>query len=215
MFWVLVAVQEFIIEPGASDCAPIDIAARALREGGLVIFPTETFYGLAADPRNTAAVERLFKVKRRSKDLALPLIATDTAQVKDVGTLTPLGRELAEQFWPGPLTLIVEATSSVDPLVLGFGKSVAVRVPNHAVACALAGAFGYPLTATSANYSGNLAATAANEVVDSFKLDVDVLLDAGRTPGGMASTIVDVRGTEPILVRPGSVPWGRVLQSLA
>ena len=209
------AVQELIIAPGASDCARIDIAARALREGGLVIFPTDTFYGLAADPRNTAAVERLFKVKRRSKELALPLIAADTAQVRLVGTLTPLGRELAEHFWPGPLTLIVEATSSVDPLVLGCGKSVAVRVPNHAVACALAGAFGYPLTATSANYSGNLAATAANEVVDSFKLEVDVLLDAGRTPGGMASTIVDVRGTEPILVRPGSVPWGRVLQSLA
>ena len=209
------AVQELIIEPGASTGAPIDIAVRALREGGLVIFPTDTFYGLAADPRNTVAVERLFKVKRRSKELALPLVAADTAQVTVVGTLTPLGRKLAEQFWPGPLTLILDAPSRLDPLVLGRGRSVAVRVPNHAVACALAGAFGYPLTATSANYSGKPAATAANEVFDSFELGVDVLLDAGRTPGGMTSTIVDVRGTAPILVRAGSVPWERVLQSLA
>ena len=208
-------VQELTVDPAVPEGAPLDAAVRALTAGGLVAFPTDTLYGLAADPRHARAVERLFEAKRRPLNLAVPLVAADTAQVTAAGVLTPLARRLADDFWPGPLALIIEAASSLDGRLLGGGTSVAVRVPAHAVARALARAFDHPITATSANHSARPAPATARAVVDSLGSAVNIVLDAGPTPGGAPSTIVDARGTLPILVRAGIVPWDRVLQSLA
>ena len=194
----------------------LETAADTLSAGGLVGFPTDTLYGLATDPRRASSVERLFHVKRRRVGMAIPIVAADLAQAEaGVGPLTPVGRRLAQRFWPGALALVVDASPALDRRLLGEGRTVAVRVPANAVARALARLFDYPITATSANHSGRAAATTAAEVVDIFGTTVDVVLDAGPTPGGAPSTIIDARGDVPRLVREGVVPWDRVLQSLA
>ena len=196
--------------------AIIGRAARLLESGELVAFPTDTLYGLAADPRRPAAVERLFRVKGRAADAAIPLIASEVSQVETTaGPLTPLARRLARRFWPGPLTLVIDALPELDPRLLAGGTTVAIRVPAHVVARALPAALGYPVTATSANRTGADAPATVVDVVRALGADVALVLDAGPIQGTQPSTIVDARGDEPVLLRDGVVPWDRVVQSLA
>jgi L-threonylcarbamoyladenylate synthase len=189
-------------------------AAALLRDGGLVAFPTDTFYGLAVDPTHPAAVARLFEAKGRPPQSALPLIAADIEQARRVGRFTTLAERLAGCFWPGPLTLVVEARAGIVPAVLGGGRTIAVRVPAHLVARMLAREAGGAITATSANRSGERAPQSPDDVVRALGSWVDAVLDAGLTPGGMPSSIVDATGAAPALLREGAVPWGRVLESL-
>ena len=204
------------VDGAAPDMEIIGRAARLLEGGQLVAFPTDTLYGLAADPRRSGAIERLFRVKGRAADAAIPLIAAAVSQVEaTAGTLTPLARRLARRFWPGPLTLVIDAAPELDPCLLAGGTTIAIRVPAHAVARALPAVLGYPVTATSANRAGADAPVTAAEVVHALGADVALVLDAGPTPGGQPSTIVDARGDEPLLLRDGMVPWDRVVQSLA
>ena len=188
-------------------------AVSALRSGGVVAFPTETFYGLAVDPRSTLAVRRIFELKRRPADQPLPLIAGSVEQIVDhVGTMTPLAARLASRGWPGPLTLIIPASARLCADVhLSTGR-VAVRVPSDRVARALARTAGHAITSTSANFSGNPPASTPERVVTAFASDIDVLIDSGPTPAGLPSTIVDATGDTPILVRAGAVAWERVLE---
>ena len=202
------------IDPNGSDAADLEVAAHALRGGGVVAFPTETFYGLAADPRNAAAVDTVFRVKGRPARLAIPLIAADLAQVIGVaGRLPPLACRLAEAWWPGPLTIVMPAWDGLTPALLENG-TVAVRVSGLPAARALARALGHPVTSTSANLSGELPARDADAVAASLGRGIDVLLDGGATAGGLPSTIVDVTGTAPRLIRAGAVTWDRVLECL-
>ena len=204
------------VDRDARDLETLGIAARILTTGGVVAYPTDTLYGLAADPRDSAAVDRLLDAKRRPPGLAIPLIASDPVQAEDAaGALTPLARLLMGAFWPGPLALVVDAAASLDPRIVGEGGTIAVRVPANAVACALARLFDYPITATSANRSGGPAPASAADAGAAFGADIDAVIDAGPTPGGAPSTIVDARGDAPRLVREGAVPWARVLQSIA
>jgi L-threonylcarbamoyladenylate synthase len=130
-------------------------AADRLGKGNVLAFPTDTLYGLAVDPRSASAVSRLYRIKGRAVDEAVPLIAADVGQLDACRTpLTPIARMLIDHFWPGPLTLVVPAWNGLCPELLGGRDTVAVRVPNHAVARAIAGAFGHPITSTSANRSG-------------------------------------------------------------
>ncbi len=197
----------------AIDAGDFAAAVAALREYRVVAYPTETFYGLGADPRSTAAVRKVFAVKGRPADQPLPLIAADAEQIADhVGTMTPLAQRLASRWWPGPLTLIIPASPRLAADVhLSTGK-VAVRVPSHVVARALAAAAGHAITSTSANVSGKPPASMPDDVVTIFGDAIDVLIDAGPTPAGLPSTIVDVTGQSPALVRAGVVPWDRVLK---
>jgi L-threonylcarbamoyladenylate synthase len=190
-------------------------AIAALRNGGVVAFPTETFYGLAVDPRLTFAVTKLFALKRRPDDRPIPLIASSIPQViEHVGTITPLAKRLASRGWPGPLTLIIPASAQLAPDVhLATGRA-AVRVPADSIARALAEYAGHAITSTSANLSGQSAPSSPDAVVASFGDDIDVLIDAGSTPGGLPSTIVDATGSEAVLVRAGAIPWERVLEFL-
>jgi L-threonylcarbamoyladenylate synthase len=191
-------------------------AVSALQSGGIVAFPTETFYGLAADPRSALAVKRVFELKQRPMDQALPLVAADVPQIVDhVGQMTPLAERLALWAWPGPLTLIVRASSKLCPDVhLSTGK-VAVRVSADLIARTLPAAAGHAITSTSANISSQPPACTPQEVAVVFGECLDVLIDAGPTPGGPPSTIVDATGSDPILVRAGAIPWERVLEFLA
>lgn len=195
---------------GPDDLVP---AVSALHSGGVVAFPTETFYGLAVDPRSALAVRRVFELKRRGIDQPLPLIASGIEQILDhVGTLTPLAARLASRAWPGPLTLIIPASLRLcDDVHLSKG-TVAVRVSADPVAGALARSAGHAITSTSANISGDPPASTPERVVTSFGADIDVLIDAGPTPAGLPSTIVDATGDAPVLVRAGAVSWERVLE---
>lgn len=203
------------LDAHAPDRADFDDACDALRRHLVVAYPTDTLYALAVDPRSDAAIQRLYAVKNRPLDRAVPLIAADIAQVEGtVGTLTPLARALGERFWPGPLTILLEAHPRLVPLIHHSSGTVAIRVPAHAVARGLARVAEHPVTATSANRSGTPPPSTATAVIAALNDDVSVVLDAGLTPGGMPSTIVDATRTVPVLVRPGAVPWDRVLESL-
>jgi L-threonylcarbamoyladenylate synthase len=160
-------------------------------------------------------VARLFAIKARPADRAIPLIAGDEAAAGQAGRFPPRTRRLARHFWPGPLTLLVRADARLVAAVHSERRLVGVRVPDSVVARALARAAGGLITATSANRSGSPATADPDEAQRRLRdSGLDLLLDAGPAPGGAPSTIVDVTAEPPLLVRPGAVPWERVLEFL-
>ena len=186
-------------------------AVRAIGGGGVIALPTDTLYGLAADPFRPDAVARVFDVKGRAAERALPLIAADAAQVADrLGVMPELARRLASRFWPGPLTLLLPAPTAMAPGVSGGTGSVGVRIPSHAVARALCRACGTLLTATSANLSGAAPSADPDEIERTLGDRIDILVDAGTTPGGPPSTIVDATGVSARLVREGAIAWEEI-----
>jgi L-threonylcarbamoyladenylate synthase len=204
-------LTRIIVDPVRPDPDALARAATILRGGGVAAVPTDTLYGLAADPFNVAAVDRVFAIKGRMNDQALPLVAADSAQVREwIGGWSVLGDRLAGRFWPGPLTLVLPAPPTLASAVTGGRGTVGVRVPAHAVTRALCAAVGRPLTATSANRSGAPATEHPDVVAAALGLGVDVLVDAGATPGGPPSTIVDISTGEPRLIRAGAVSWDAV-----
>lgn len=206
----------YTVDTVTPDPAAIQAAVDALRQGRLIAYPTETVYGLGADPRQSAALELLFCAKGRSAEHSIPLIAGSREQVEThIGCLPPTGRKLADRFWPGPLTLVLAAHPMLPGRLLGGRDSVAVRIPDHPVARALADGLEYPITATSANHTGADPATTAVAAMSELGRTLAVVLDGGATDGDVPSTIVDVRARVPVLLRAGKVPWERVLQSLS
>jgi L-threonylcarbamoyladenylate synthase len=203
----------FTVASDDPDAAVILEAAEMLRRGLVVAYPTDTVYGLAVDPRNRDAVSRLFTLKGRPESSALTLIAADLSQAEAAGEMTGEARRLAARWWPGPLTIVIPAGAALTIEALAGGRTVGVRVPDHAVARALAGTFGFCVTATSANRSAGTAAISADGVAEALPL-VDGIVDGGPCRGGAASTIVSASGTAVTLVRAGAVPWERVLESL-
>ena len=190
-------------------------AVEALKSGRIVAFPTDTLYGLGVNPRSKSAVGKLFGAKQRDRSRPVPLIAPDIEVARSqVGTFSTLAETLAAHFWPGPLTLIIPASPMVCDQVHAGTRTVGVRVPDHLVARALARGAAMAITATSANLSGGVAPSTPDEVGAVLGDIVDVLIDAGPSPGGPPSTIVDVTGEVPRLVRAGAVPWERVIKFL-
>jgi L-threonylcarbamoyladenylate synthase len=203
------------VDPHAPDPSAIARAADTIRAGGLAAIPTDTLYGIAVAAFNADAVARVFAVKGRTSDRALPLVAGDMAQVRRYfDALPPVAAHLAERFWPGPLTLLLHAPDRLPHDVTGGLETVGVRVPAHAVTAALCLACDTPLTATSANLTGEPPTDDPDGVARTLGDRIDVLVDAGRTPGGAASTIVDVSGAEPRLVRAGAIAWEEVKECL-
>jgi L-threonylcarbamoyladenylate synthase len=201
-------MRRVFVDPESPQRDAIEEAAKWIRNGGLVALPTDTLYGLAADPFSAVAIARLFAVKGRAAERAVPLIAADAAQVAaQLGRLPAAGQRLAERFWPGPLTLLVPAPRALAAAVSGGTGRVGVRVPAHGVARAICAAAGRPITATSANVSGEPATPDPDQVERTLGGRLDLLIDAGTTPGGAASTIVDVTGADPALVRAGAISW--------
>jgi L-threonylcarbamoyladenylate synthase len=199
------------VDEGTVDEQVLEEAVRAIRRGGVVAMPTDTLYGLAVDPFRATAVERVFAVKGRASERALPLVAADVEQVTTrIGRLPRLAERLASRFWPGPLTLLLPAPGTLPAAVTGGTPLVGVRVPAHAVPRALCRACDCPLTATSANISGAAPSPNPDDVERTLGDRIDVLVDAGMAPGGPASTIVDVTGDAPVLIRAGAIAWGDV-----
>jgi L-threonylcarbamoyladenylate synthase len=208
-------VERLRVSPTDPEPGVLAHAADVLSRGGLVVFPTDTLYGLAADPRNAVAVERVCRAKGRAPGRALPLIAADLRQVEAAAShLSPLTRRLAGTFWPGPLTLVVDASPEIVVGVHGGACTVAVRVPGHAVARGLASHAGFPVISTSANRSERPAPASVDAAIDALDGAIDLALDGGPTPGGEPSTIVDARGDVPRLLRAGAVPFARVLEAV-
>jgi L-threonylcarbamoyladenylate synthase len=181
-------------------------AVEILRRGGLVGLPTETVYGLAADAENEIAVRRIFAVKGRPSTHPLIVHLGSFEAVQSwVSQLPPEAEALAEAFWPGPLTLVLPRSMRASDAVTGGQGTVAVRVPAHPVALAVLQAFDGGLAAPSANRFGRVSPTRAEHVVEDLGADVDFLLDGGPSSVGVESTIVDLSGPEPALLRPGGI----------
>ncbi|MBN1671310.1 MAG: L-threonylcarbamoyladenylate synthase [Kiritimatiellae bacterium] len=192
------------VDAESPDPAAVDCAAAALRAGGLVILPTDTVYGLAAHPGVPGAAERLFAAKARSKSKPVALLAADIGAVRRHGAV--FGRraeELARRYWPGPLTLVLKTDAGFE----GY------RVPDHAVTLAVLKAAGGMLRVTSANRSGGPPALTAPAAVRAVGPRADVVLDAGRVPGGQASTVVKVDGESLQVLREGVVPLAALSES--
>lgn len=194
------------VDPRAPDIGAIQEAASLLASGGLVAFPTETVYGLGADALNADAVGRIFEAKGRPADN--PIIV-HIAEARDVEALAidvpPAAHALIARWWPGPLTLVLPARESVPEVTRGGLPTVAVRMPSHPVALALIRASRCPVAAPSANRSGRPSPTSAQHVVEDLGDAVDLILDGGPTPVGVESTVLDLTGPVPVLLRPGGV----------
>jgi L-threonylcarbamoyladenylate synthase len=186
----------------AEDPEAIGAALSVMRSGGLVAFPTDTVYGLGAILFDDKAVESIYVAKGRSGEKAIPVLISDAAELDRVAKSIPrMARRLADRFWPGPLTLIVKKKPAV-PLAVSSTETVGVRVPDHAATRALLRASG-PLAVTSANISGQPSPSTAQEVLDQLDGRIALILDGGKTPGGVPSTVVDCLQSEPVILRVG------------
>jgi L-threonylcarbamoyladenylate synthase len=193
----------------------IAAAASVLRAGGLVAFPTETVYGLGANALDARAVARIFEAKARPSFDPLITHLGDAADLAElVGPVPPAVAELAERFWPGPLTLIVDRPAAIPPIVTSGLETMAVRVPDDAAARALITEAGVPVAAPSANRFGQLSPTRAEHVVAGLGGAVDVVLDGGPTRCGIESTIVDARGDRLVVLRLGALPVEALVEAV-
>jgi L-threonylcarbamoyladenylate synthase len=191
-------------------------AAGIVRAGGVIAFPTETFYGLGVTPFDETAVDRLYNLKGRSMASSpiLVLIRDRTELEGLVSEITPSAESLMNAYWPGPLTIVFRASSAVPPSVTAGTGTIGIRLSAAEPLRRLLHAVAGPLTGTSANRSGASPATTAQEVQASLGVEVDLILNGGRTPGGLASTVVDTTVMPVRLVRDGALPRSAVLSIL-
>jgi L-threonylcarbamoyladenylate synthase len=189
----------------AADAAGIAAAAAILRAGGLVAFPTETVYGLGAHALDATAARGIFEAKGRPADDPLIVHLASAERVHDVAHLDPRAVALARRFWPGPLTLVLPKREHVPAIVTAGLATVAVRVPSHPVARALLDVADLPIAAPSANLFGRPSPTRAEHVLADLDGRIDAVLDGGPTDVGVESTIVDLSGAQPRLLRPGGL----------
>jgi L-threonylcarbamoyladenylate synthase len=201
------------IDP-ANPGPALEEAADVLKKGGLVAYPTESFYALGADALNPEAVAKVFATKGRSVAKPLPVIVHDKSQIalltKD---LSPLAHGAVELLMPGPVTLVLWASDAVPDGLTGGTSKIGIRLPVHEVASGLARAMGGPVTATSANLSGRPGLTTTEEVISSLP-DIDLVLDGGTTPGPPTSTVVDITCDPPRILREGRAAKARIVELL-
>ncbi len=182
-------------------------AIDILRNGGIVAFPTDTVYGLGAKASDEEAVIRVYEAKGRPRHLALPLLLSHISQIESFARdVPPVAWHLAERFLPGGLTMVLYKAPSVSGVVTGGGEKVALRVPHHPVPIALIQGLGAPITGTSANLTGSPSPLTAAEVHEQMGDRVDLVIDGGRCPGGLDSTVVDLTGEAPRILREGAIP---------
>jgi L-threonylcarbamoyladenylate synthase len=188
------------------NSSEIDHAVAILKRGGLVAFPTETVYGLGADASNPDAIRSLYAAKGRPAEHPVIVHLAGAAQLPQwTREITPAAQKLAQRFWPGPLTLILRRTPDVNDALTGGQDTIALRIPSHPMAHALLVKFGGAIAAPSANRFGHVSATTAQHVRQEFGASVDLVLDGGQSEVGIESTIVDVTGVQPVLLRPGHI----------
>ena len=186
--------------------AVLEESVRCLRSGGVIAFPTDTLYGLGADAFSPEAVGRVFDIKGRASSSGLPLLIADASDLDTVAVdITDMARTLAEEFWPGPLTLVLRRSARVPAVTTGGLDTVAVRTPDHPIPRALVRSLGRPITGTSANPTGGPDPVTAGEVKGLLGEAVDYIIDAGPSPLGSPSTILDLSGERPAILRAGAL----------
>ena len=204
------------ISPEKPEPQLIERAVELLRRGEVVGVPTDTLYGLAADPFNLAAVARLYQIKGRPERRALPILIASIDQAEElVSDLPDIFFHLAKRFWPGPLTLVVDASRRVPLKVTGNTGRVALRIPRAEIPCALINALGTPVTGTSANLSGFSACLDAGQVVKQLGERLPLILDGGASKTRLASTVVDLRGEQWRILREGPIGEGEIQEVLS
>ena len=208
-------LSDAINKAAGNDSRAIGDAIGALRLGELVVYPTETFYALGADPFSQAALARLFELKGREAGKAVALIAADMASAFSLACDIPAAASrLAEAFWPGPLTVVVRARAGFPASLIGPDGGIGVRVSPHPTARALAEGLGHPVTATSANLSGRPAAVTIGEARAAFGEKVKVYLDGGKLAGGAPSTLVGFDAGGFRVIRAGAISEREIAAAL-
>ncbi|MBM3143098.1 MAG: threonylcarbamoyl-AMP synthase [Chloroflexi bacterium] len=189
----------------------VDRAIEILKSGGVVVYPTDTVYGLGCSALNSEAVERIYKVKQRPHHLPLPVLLADVSQLDVVVAPVPgVAQFLMRRFWPGGLTLVLPKAASLPAIVTAGSDKVAIRIPSHAVPLAIIRGLGSPIIGTSANISDKPSPVTAEEAEQQLGKQVDLIIDAGRCPGGIESTIVDVTVETPVILRAGIISEGEI-----
>jgi len=205
---VEISGQDHIFGVGTDEGqkAGLKKAKTVLLSGGMVAFPTESFYGLAVNALDEEAIRRLFTIKKRQDDNPL-LILIPSIDILDhyVNNIPEIAHRLIKEFWPGGLTLVFDAGPKISPLLTAGTGKIGVRLSSHPIATALTGSIDLPITGTSANISGQPACTTAGEVFHSLGKEVDLILDGGQTKGGKGSTILDITISPPEILREGMV----------
>ena len=191
----------------------IKIAAGVVKKGGIIVYPTDTVYGLGCDPFNVDAVKRIIRVKDK-RDRALPILANSLNDVNRVAHLSTEARKISDSFWPGPLTLVLPKKKLLSDVVTSGLRSVGVRIPRHKVALELIKLSGGLLIGTSANKTGSPPPFTAGEASEQLKDEVEVILDGGETELRLSSTVIDMTGEKLRILRQGSVGLEDVLKIL-
>lgn len=187
----------------------LDRALEILESGGIVAFPTDTVYGIGTSAFNNEAVLSLFEAKGRSRMQAVPVLISSMAQIDTVTTgLSDLARSLAEKYWPGPITLVLSKNTNLAEAV-SPSDTVGVRMPKHEFAKSLLDAVG-PLAVTSANITGHKSLSGADEVFQAMKGKIELVIDGGKTPGQIPSTVVDCTGMKPVIIREGPISQAEI-----
>lgn len=194
------------IDPARPDPSLIKMASDAVRDGGIIIFPTETLYGIGADALNESSLRRIFDIKKRELTKPVLVLIDDPSFFGDLALeIPPLAKALMNRFWPGGLTLLLRARPCLSPLLTGGTGTVGVRMSSHPVAEMIVRESGRPITATSANLSGDRGPSSIDEISSELIDLVDLVIDSGRTSSGQPSTIVDVTSPGLHIVREGII----------
>lgn len=200
------------IDPDNPSAEAVNLAATVLRDGGIVVFPTETVYGIGASASSCIGPQEIIDIKMRPKNKPLPWLVEDASALDKFGVDVPeYARRLARAFWPGALTIVVKAADVVAPEFRDERGTVALRCPAHELVQELIRATGGALIATSANTSGHPAPASFEELEERIIAAADLTLDGGETEHGIASTVVDCSGPEPVIIREGAIPAEQVL----
>jgi len=205
-----------IIRPAETGMSgALEKALKIIKKGGVIAYPTETFYGLGVKFNDIAALKKLYGIKRRSRNQALPLIIGEKILLELIASsITDSAEKLADKFWPGPLTLLLPAKPDISEFITAKTGNIAVRIPGKSFALDLARSLGFPITATSANISGRPPADNADDVIRYFGNAIDLIIDCGKTPGGKPSTLVDASGEKIRVLRAGAVSIEEVFAAL-
>jgi L-threonylcarbamoyladenylate synthase len=188
---------------------------RCLRAGGIIIYPTETFYGIGALFTIENTLKRLFSIKQRDAGKPVLLLIPDVAFIKNISSAVPPALEkLAEIFWPGPLTLLIEAVPHLSPLVTGHNRTVGIRISSNPVVQHILALLRDGITSTSANISGDVSPSSIEEIPTALLNTVDIVIDGGKTPGGSPSTVFDIASTPYKTVREGAISTRQIMKVL-
>jgi L-threonylcarbamoyladenylate synthase len=203
------------INPDIVEFDKVEKIVSVLRTEGLIVYPTETFYALGADIYLSKAIQKIYRLKRRDPSKPLPVVISDLEMLQDVALEPPSAyKPVISEFWPGPLTVILRASSRVSEALLGPSGSIGVRLTGYKWLRALIREASFPLTSTSANLSGETEVADPKEAIRLFEGKVDLIVDGGKTEGLLPSTVVDLTGEEPRLVREGAISALRLIEFL-